>query len=140
MTALVRASSYCKLQAPHQQTRNCLTVINIWSQAPDGCFIPRHTDRLTVGHNIRLDSETFRPFRVGAFLSPSTLSEGENIVCFEHLPHTSVQIDERTLSVASKSQTRRLLLSNSRIRVTVIARQRPLYYCVCVSKSKCLLA
>jgi hypothetical protein len=39
MTALVRASSICKRQthplvresAPHQQTRNCLTVIKIWS-------------------------------------------------------------------------------------------------------------
>jgi hypothetical protein len=62
MTALERASSNCKRQtgplvresAPHQQTRNCLTVINIWSQAPYGCFIPRQTDRLAVGRNIRL--------------------------------------------------------------------------------------
>jgi hypothetical protein len=62
MTALARASSNCKLQtrpfvregAPHQQTRNCPTVIKIWSQAPDGCFIPRQTDRLTVDRNIRL--------------------------------------------------------------------------------------
>jgi hypothetical protein len=28
--------------------------IKIWSQAPDGCFIPRQTGRLTVGRNIRL--------------------------------------------------------------------------------------
>jgi hypothetical protein len=60
MTALARASSNCKRQtrplvresAPHQQNRNCLTVIKIWSQAPDGCFIPRQTGRLTVGRNI----------------------------------------------------------------------------------------
>jgi hypothetical protein len=29
-------------------------VIKIWSLALDGCFIPRHTGRLTVGRNIRL--------------------------------------------------------------------------------------
>jgi hypothetical protein len=27
--------------------------IKIWSQAPDGCFIPRQTGQLTVGRNIR---------------------------------------------------------------------------------------
>jgi hypothetical protein len=62
MTALARASSNCKRQTrplvresvPHQQTNNCLTVIKIWSEAPDGCFIPRQTGRLTVGRNIRL--------------------------------------------------------------------------------------
>jgi hypothetical protein len=62
MTALAKASSHCKRQtrplvresAPHQQTGNCLTVITIWSQAPDWCFIPRQTGRLTVGCNIRL--------------------------------------------------------------------------------------
>jgi hypothetical protein len=53
MTALARSSSNCKRQtrplvrgsAPHQGTRNSQTVINIWSSAPDGCFIPRWTDR-----------------------------------------------------------------------------------------------
>jgi hypothetical protein len=40
--------------APHQQTCNCLTVIKIWSYAPDGCFIPRETGRQTVGRNIIL--------------------------------------------------------------------------------------
>jgi hypothetical protein len=62
MTALARTSSNCKQQtrplvresAPHVQTRNCMTAIKIWSQAPDGCFIPRQTGRLTVGRNIRL--------------------------------------------------------------------------------------
>jgi hypothetical protein len=62
MNALARASSNCKRQtrdflredAPHQQTRNCLTVIKIWSWAPDGCLTPRQTDRLTVGRNITL--------------------------------------------------------------------------------------
>jgi hypothetical protein len=55
MTALAGPRSNCKRQtrplvresAPHQQTRNCLTVA-------DGCFIPRQTGRLTVGRNIRL--------------------------------------------------------------------------------------
>jgi hypothetical protein len=62
MTALARASSNCKRQirplirqcASNQQTRNCQTIIKIWSQAPEGCFIPRQTGRLTVGRNIRL--------------------------------------------------------------------------------------
>jgi hypothetical protein len=62
MTALARASSGYKGQtrpvvregAQHEQTRNCLTVINIWSWAPDGCFIPRQTGRLTVGRNMTL--------------------------------------------------------------------------------------
>jgi hypothetical protein len=62
MTALARANSNCKRQAsplvresdPHQQTSNWLTVIKIWSQTPDGLFIPRQTGRLTVGRNIRL--------------------------------------------------------------------------------------
>jgi hypothetical protein len=26
--------------APHQKTRNCPTVIKIWSSATGGCFIP----------------------------------------------------------------------------------------------------
>jgi hypothetical protein len=54
MIVLARVSSSCKRQtrpvvregAPHQQTRNCLTVIKIWSWAPDGCFISRETGRL----------------------------------------------------------------------------------------------
>jgi hypothetical protein len=61
-TALAKERSNSKRQtrplvregAPHQQTRSCLTVIKIWSYAPDGCFIPRQTGRLTVGRNIRL--------------------------------------------------------------------------------------
>jgi hypothetical protein len=43
-------SSVVKEGASHQQTRNCLTVIKIWFWEPDGCFTPRETDRLTVGH------------------------------------------------------------------------------------------
>jgi hypothetical protein len=62
MTALARASGNCKRQtrplvregAPNQQTRNCQTIIKIWSQAPNGCFIPRETGQLTVGRNMRL--------------------------------------------------------------------------------------
>jgi hypothetical protein len=40
--------------APYQETSNCLTVTKILSQAPDGCFIPRQTGRLTVSCNINL--------------------------------------------------------------------------------------
>jgi hypothetical protein len=61
MTVLASASSNCKRQtrpffrvsAPNQHTRNCLTVIKIWSLVPDGCSIPTESDRLTVGCNIR---------------------------------------------------------------------------------------
>jgi hypothetical protein len=31
-----------------------LTVMKIWSKAPDGCFIPRQTGRLIVGRNMTL--------------------------------------------------------------------------------------
>jgi hypothetical protein len=52
ITALARASSNCKRQtrplvredASQKQDRNCQTVINIWSLAPDGA---RHQDLLT---------------------------------------------------------------------------------------------
>jgi hypothetical protein len=72
MTALARTSSNCKQQthplvregAPHQQTRNCLTVIKILSWSPDGLFIPRHTGRLTVGRNVRLDRQKQHGSRV----------------------------------------------------------------------------
>jgi hypothetical protein len=43
--------------APYQQTRNRLTVMKIWSYAPDGCFIPRQTGRLIVGRNMTLTFE-----------------------------------------------------------------------------------
>jgi hypothetical protein len=62
MAVLAKASSNCKQQthplvresAPHQQVCSCLTVIKIWSYVPDGCFIPRQTGRLSMGHNITL--------------------------------------------------------------------------------------
>jgi hypothetical protein len=42
-------------RAPHKyKTVTVTQVIKIWSSAPDGCFIPRQTGRLTVGRNIRL--------------------------------------------------------------------------------------
>jgi hypothetical protein len=67
ISAPVKASSNCKRQtrplvresAPYKQSRNCRTVIKIWSQAPDGCFIPRQTGRLTVVRNIRLRTKSF---------------------------------------------------------------------------------
>jgi hypothetical protein len=59
MTALTTASSSYKWQirplvregSPHQQTRNCLTVIKIWSWASDGCLTPRQIGR----HNFDFD-------------------------------------------------------------------------------------
>jgi hypothetical protein len=62
MNSLAKTSSNFKGQtrplvregAPHQQTRDCLTVIKIRSWARDGCLTPRRTGRLTVGHNITL--------------------------------------------------------------------------------------
>jgi hypothetical protein len=38
--------------APHQQNRNCLIVVKMWSWAPDGCVAPRQTGRPTVDSNI----------------------------------------------------------------------------------------
>jgi hypothetical protein len=43
-----------RLYNDEQQNRNRLTVIKIWSKAPDGCFIPRQTGRLIVGRNMIL--------------------------------------------------------------------------------------
>jgi hypothetical protein len=40
----------------HQQTRNSLAVIKIWSWVPNGCLTPRETGRLTVDRNINLTS------------------------------------------------------------------------------------
>jgi hypothetical protein len=62
MTALASTNSTYKRQtrplvrggAPHQQTRKCLTVIKIWSWAPDGCLTSRQTGRRIVGRNITL--------------------------------------------------------------------------------------
>jgi hypothetical protein len=51
-----------RANAPHQQTRNCRTIIKILSQAPDGCFIPRQTGGLTVGRNVRLRLSTENMF------------------------------------------------------------------------------
>jgi hypothetical protein len=69
MSALERARSNCKRQtrplvrqgASHQQTSNYLTVIKIWSWAPDECFIPRQTGRQTVGRNMTLTLTKGRP-------------------------------------------------------------------------------
>jgi hypothetical protein len=46
--------------ALHRRARDCLTVVEVWSWAPDGCFVPRRTDRLDVGRNMRLDSTSSR--------------------------------------------------------------------------------
>jgi hypothetical protein len=62
MTALAWTSSNCKWQnrplvregVPHDKTLKCLTVIRMWSRAPDGCLTPWQADRLTVGRNITL--------------------------------------------------------------------------------------
>jgi hypothetical protein len=44
--------------SPHQQTRNCLKIIERegkdWSRVPNGCLTPGQTGRLTVGRNITL--------------------------------------------------------------------------------------
>jgi hypothetical protein len=76
-TALARASGTYKRQthplvregAPRNQEHNCQTYsvfraeIKIWSQAPDGCFIPRETGRLTVSRNKESDSDSARVSR-----------------------------------------------------------------------------
>jgi hypothetical protein len=51
--AVMKDGIFCVVRAEGiQETwkiRNRLTVIKIWSKAPDGCFIPRQTGRLIVG-------------------------------------------------------------------------------------------
>jgi hypothetical protein len=42
--------------SPHRRVPGCLTVVKVWSRAPDGCFVPGRTGRLTVGRNMRIDS------------------------------------------------------------------------------------
>jgi hypothetical protein len=61
MTALARTRRNCIRQTrplvrESSRINKPATVwlIKIWSQAPDGCFIPRQTGRLTVGRNTRL--------------------------------------------------------------------------------------
>jgi hypothetical protein len=54
MTELSRTNCNCKRQIRPQETRNCQTIIKIWSWVQEGCFIPRQTGRLTVGRNIKL--------------------------------------------------------------------------------------
>jgi hypothetical protein len=79
-TALARASSMSKRQtrhivregAPQKQNRNCQKVINIWSKAADGCFIPRQTGRLAVGRNIRLRLRySVRKWRLALSIGPN---------------------------------------------------------------------
>jgi hypothetical protein len=77
MTALTRSSSNCELQnspfvrevTPHQQTRNCLTVIEIW-WTRHGCLPPKQHCRLTVARNITL---TFRQVSLACEVSRAGL-------------------------------------------------------------------
>jgi hypothetical protein len=46
--------------APHRRARDCLTVVKVWSWAPDVCFDPGRTGRVTVSRNMRLDSTSSR--------------------------------------------------------------------------------
>jgi hypothetical protein len=46
--------------APHQQTRNCLIVVKMWSWAPDGYVAPSQTGRSTVCRNMTLEASSAR--------------------------------------------------------------------------------
>jgi hypothetical protein len=78
--------------ASHQQTRNCLTVITIWSQAPDGCFTPRETGRLTVGGNVRL----WLRLRLGY---GQKKSEMKSLVCAVYLRSVLVTVRLKVLQL-----------------------------------------
>jgi hypothetical protein len=106
MTALARTSSNFKRQTrplvregvPHQHTRNCLTVIKIWLQAPDGCFIPRQTGRLTIGRNIKTQVQTQSEL-VGQKASRSknhfgslTVNQSETVTASEWLERTTYEM------------------------------------------------
>jgi hypothetical protein len=63
VTAMARAGSDFGRQTrpliggtPHRRARDCLTVVEVWSCVPDGCFVPGRTGRLTIGRYLRLDS------------------------------------------------------------------------------------
>jgi hypothetical protein len=95
-TTLVRASSDCKWQscpliretAPYQQTRNCLTVMKIWSWDPDGCIIPRQTGRLTVGRNIRLRlTLKYQVMTTDLLMLTVTLANDRFVLASERAPH-----------------------------------------------------
>jgi hypothetical protein len=78
-----RTSSNCKRQArpfvredaPYQQTRKCQTVIKTWSWAPDGCFIPGQTGRLTVGRSIGLRLRLRLRLRLSSSSAEATVPE-----------------------------------------------------------------
>jgi hypothetical protein len=89
--------------APHQQTRNCLTVINIWSWAPDGCLTRRQTGRLTVDLNITLTlscyetvyrswSDVRQPARTWAW-------DQSNTHCWKPLPSSAVKAGTENTSL-----------------------------------------
>jgi hypothetical protein len=63
-------------RAPHKNKIVTVTqVINIWSWAPDGCFIPRQTGRLTVGRNVRLRlSNVYNTVSFYSFIRPITMA------------------------------------------------------------------
>jgi hypothetical protein len=39
-----------------ERARNCQTVVEVWSWAPDGCFVSGWTGRLTIGCNMGHES------------------------------------------------------------------------------------
>jgi hypothetical protein len=90
------------------------------------------------------DERKVRPFSVGPWLSkaatPPPPFQGCNIAPFEHLPNTLGKTEERTLNAIPKGQRKRSLIGSSVKHVSAFARQRPLYFCICVVKSKCFLA
>jgi hypothetical protein len=63
-----------------------------------------------------------------------------SIYCFEQLPKKLGWTEERIPTVTPKRRRRRPLLGGSGKCVTVIARQRPLQYYVCVGRFKRVLA
>jgi hypothetical protein len=75
MTAVARTSINCKWQtcpliregAPHQQTHICLTVIKIWSWAPDECLTLRQISRLIVDCSITLTLSQSSVRRTGSW-------------------------------------------------------------------------
>jgi hypothetical protein len=107
MIALARTSSSCKRQtsplvrdnASRQQTRKCLTVIKIWSWAPDGGLKPRQTGRLTISHNIILtltltcsigiSMEIFNwnKYKLETFHLPTSIREPEPKTAVLNLPN-----------------------------------------------------
>jgi hypothetical protein len=75
--------------APQKQERNFQTGSNIWSQVPQGCSIPWHTDWLTVSHKVTLTS-TFRTLITLQIADPPSRQRGRHTGTRPQIPGSNI--------------------------------------------------